>query len=90
MKKIGNRKGGASCHKKGIDMFNGAKAAGVTLGDIVNIDYSWAELDFVSRPMNSMMLEECCMRSCEDSYDIDINPDDIDVTDSVTVVWALM
>lgn len=66
-----------------------AKAAGVALGDIVNIDYSWAELEFVSRPMNSMMLEECCMRSCEDSYDIDINPDDIDATDSVTVVWAL-
>ena len=66
------------------------KAAGVALGDIVNIDYSWAELEFVSRPMNSMMLEECYMRSCEDSYDIDINPDDFDVTDSVTVVWALM
>lgn len=65
------------------------KAAGVTLGDIVNIDYSWAELEFVSRPMNSMMMEECRMKRCEDSYDIDINPDDIDVTDSVTVVWAL-
>ena len=65
------------------------KAAGVALGDIVNIDYSWAELEFVSRPMNSMMMEECCMKRCEDSYDIDINPDDIDVTDSVTVVWAL-
>lgn len=66
------------------------KAAGVTLGDIVNIDYSWAELEFVSHPMNSMMLEECCMKRCEDSYDIDINPDDIDVTDSVTVVWELV
>lgn len=63
------------------------KAAGVTLGDIVNIDYSWAELEFISRPM---MLEECCMKRCEDSYDIDINPDDIDVTDSVTVVWKLL
>ena len=30
--------------------------------------------------MNSMMLEECCMRSCEDSYDIDINPDDTSTT----------
>ena len=32
------------------------------------------------------------MRSCEPeaAYDIDINPDDIDVTDNVTVVWAII
>ena len=68
------------------------KAAGVGLGDIITIDYSWAEIDFVSRPMEKMMLEECCMRSCEDedTYDIDINPADIDVTDNVTVVWQLV
>ena len=77
----------ADCLKK-ADVLT--RAAGVTLGDIVNIDYSWAELEFVARPMNAMMLEECRMRSCEDSYDIDINPDDIDVTDSVTVVWSLL
>ena len=68
-----------------------ANAAGVTLSDIVNIDYSWAELEFVSRPVNPMMLRECSARSCEndDAYDIDINPDDIDVTDNVTIVWEL-
>lgn len=45
----------------------------------------------VSRPMDKLMLEECCMRSCEpdEAYDIDINPDDIDVTDNVTVVWGI-
>ena len=77
----------ADCLKK-ADVLT--RAAGVTLGDIVNIDYSWTELEFVTRPMNAMMLEECRMRSCEDSYDMDINPDDIDVTDSVTVVWSLL
>lgn len=69
-----------------------ADAAGVVLGDIVTIDYSWAEIDFVSRPMNTMMLEECCMRApaeTDGSYDIDIEPDDIDVSDSVTVVWSI-
>ena len=37
------------------------------------------------------MLEECCVRSCEpdEAYDIDITPDDIDVTDNVTVVWTI-
>ena len=68
-----------------------SKASGVNLGEIITIDYSWAEIDFVSRPMDKLMLEECCVRSCEpdEAYDIDINPDDIDVTDSVTVVWGI-
>ena len=67
------------------------KAAGVKLGNIVTIDYSWAEIDFVSRPMENLMLAESCMRCNEEdaAYDIDINPDDIDVTDNVTVVWEI-
>ena len=45
----------------------------------------------VSVAIENMMLEERCMRSCEpdEAYDIDINPDDIDVTDNVTVVWGI-
>lgn len=68
-----------------------SKASGVSLREILTIDYSWKEIDFVSRPMEKMMLEECCMRSCEldKAYDIDINSDDIDVTDTVTVVWKI-
>ena len=68
-----------------------SKASGVSLGDIVTIDYSWAEIDFVSRPMDSLMLEDCCVRSCEadEAYDIDIDPADIAVTDNVTVVWTI-
>lgn len=65
------------------------EAAGVKLGEIVNIDYSWGEIEFVSRPMNRnlMLEEECCMPS--GAYDIDIEADDIDVTDTVTVVWQI-
>ena len=39
----------------------------------------------------SMMLEECSIRSCapDETYEIDINPDDIKVTDNVTVVWGI-
>lgn len=65
------------------------EAAGVKLGEIVNIDYSWGEIGFVSQPMNkNLMLEEdCCMPG--GTYDIDIEADDIDVTDTVTVVWQI-
>lgn len=68
-----------------------AKAAGVKLGNLVTIDYSWAEIDFISRPIDNMRLEDCRMRSygSKEAYDIDINPDDIDVTDTVMVVWEI-
>lgn len=69
-----------------------SKASGVSLGEIVTIDYSFAEIDFVSKPMDKLMLEDCRMGSYEsdEAYEIDINPDDIDATDSVTVVWGIL
>ena len=67
-----------------------AEASDVKLGKIINIDYSWGEIDFVSKPLQEMSLR-CCepIESYSASYDMDIEPDDIDITDTVTVVWAL-
>lgn len=67
-----------------------AEASDVKLGEIINIDYSWGEIDFVSKPLHEMSLR-CCEPdvSYSESYDMDIEPDDIDITDTVTVVWAL-
>ena len=66
-------------------------AANVKLGEIQAIDYSWGEIDFVTKPMNEMRLMECteCEMSAPVAYDIDIEADDIDVTDTVTVVWEI-
>ncbi len=68
-----------------------AEAAGVSLGEIVTIDYSWGEIEFVSRPMEHMMMDECLMKCAEPdaSYDMDIDPDDIEVSDNVTIVWSI-
>ena len=67
-----------------------SSAAGVGLGDIISIDYSWGELEIYSRPMGGDMLKSCCEYDCaEESVDIDIEPDDIDITDTVTVLWAI-
>lgn len=68
-----------------------SKAAGVVLKDIISIDYSWGELDFVSTPMNGMMLPACEMVStdCKRSISMDIDADDIEVTDTVTVMWEI-
>ena len=69
-----------------------ADAACVTLKDIQTIDYSWGRLDFEVRPMERMSAD-CAggqmMRCKANSYDINIEPDDIDVSDTVTVVWEI-
>ncbi len=66
-------------------------AAQVKLGDIQTIDYSWGEMEIVTRPLNDMKLMRCAgyETTGQDSYDIDIEADDIDVTDTVTVVWKI-
>lgn len=63
-------------------------AAGITLKDIKTIDYSWGEIAFESSPMRGAMLCES-MRKAGDSLDMDIEPDDIEVSDTVTVVWEI-
>ena len=67
-----------------------AEASDVKLGKIINIDYSWGEIDFVSKPLQEMSVRCCAEDACSPaSYDMDIEPDDIDITDTVTVVWLL-
>ena len=68
------------------------QAAGVSLKDIQSIDYSWGQINFEVQPMNRMlMVEECCTSMVEGagSYDMDIEPDDIEVSDNVTVIWNI-
>ena len=68
-----------------------AGAAGVTLKDIQSIDYSWGEINFEVSPMRGDMMMEKRMApmAAMDSYDMDIEPDDIEVSDTVTVVWEI-
>lgn len=64
------------------------EASGVELGQLLTIDYNWGELNVVSR--TDYMLEEKCMAMPVGSLaDIDIEPDDIDVSDTATFVWEI-
>ena len=61
------------------------EASGVTMGDLIAIDYNWGELDIYSHTRY-----DCC----EDSMplmakSIDIDPEDIDVSDTATFVWEI-
>lgn len=67
------------------------QAAGVALRDIQNIDYSWDEINFEYRPFQgSFAQEERLMPDAvPSSYDLNLEPDDIEVTDTVTVIWEI-
>lgn len=64
-----------------------AKAAGVSLGEIKTIDYSWGEIEIYSKPMDRMML--AAPIDVEGTYDLDIEADDIHVEDTVSIVWEI-
>ena len=66
-----------------------AGAAGVTLGKIRQIDYSWGEMRFETSPMDKMVMADCCVEGPDKSYALDIEPDDIDTSDTVTVIWEI-
>lgn len=63
-----------------------AEASGVKLGEIRNIDYSWGEIRFESDRM-PIAGELAC--KAEARIDIDIEPDEIEVSDTVTVEWEI-
>lgn len=69
------------------------QAAGVGLKEIQSIDYSWGEINFEVHPMSRTMLAEDTagiLRGPQSAgYDLDIEPDDIEVSDIVTVVWEI-
>ena len=63
-----------------------AKSAGVKLGEIQRIDYNWSELHLYSQTdyqFNDMMLCEAAPLA------MDIEPEDIKVNDTATIVWAI-
>lgn len=68
------------------------EAAGVRLLDIQSIEYSWGDIRFESQPVRPMMAKMARgMNSCEEDccLDMNITPDDIEVSNSVTVVWEI-
>ncbi len=66
-------------------------AAGVELKDIQTIDYSWGEINFEYSPMRGDMLcKAAVLEESNGSFDMDIEPDDIEVSDTVTVVWEIV
>ncbi len=61
-----------------------ARAAGVSLGDLVSMDYSWGEIRVYEE---QAFMNEKAM--CASVADLDLTPDDITAEESVTLVWIM-
>ena len=65
------------------------RASGSEMGQLLSIDYNWGELNIVSRTSYEMedslmpfaAMEKCCSP--------EIEPDDIDVSDTVAFTWEI-
>lgn len=67
-----------------------AKAAGVTLGAIQRIDYNWSDVHFHSKT-EMMVCESTPYRaaSAPAPMSLNIEPEEINVSDTATVVWEI-
>ena len=63
------------------------RASGVSLGQLISVDYSWGEISLVSHTEYEMT--DRCMMAAPSAANIDIEPDDVDVSDTVTFVWEI-
>ena len=59
------------------------RGVGKRLGDIININYSWQKIDICCE------FDDCCGMGGAADAAPDINPEDLDASDSVTFTWEL-
>ena len=65
-----------------------AEAAGVKLGALQSVDYARSEIELEVRPVNRMLMADAAPMA-KGSYDMDLTPEDIEATDTVTLVWEI-
>lgn len=67
------------------------EAAGITLKDIISVDYSRSEPNMEVRPMNRVMAfsKATADFNNDESLSMNIEPENISVSDTVTIVWEI-
>lgn len=64
-----------------------SKAAGVALGGIINIDYSWSDINIYHEDNVLYESMDCCESSIEA---INLQAEDLSTSDTVTVIWEII
>ncbi len=65
-----------------------SRAAGTVLREILSIDYSFSDLNFSVQPVNRFAVAKAAAVE-EDSMDFSVEPENIIVTDTVTISWRI-
>ncbi len=63
-----------------------AKANGVKLGQLINIDYNWVDIQFLAHTDMNVYANQVSMTRAMP----DIVPDEIEVSDTVSFIWELI
>lgn len=63
------------------------KASGITLGEIVSVNYNWGEINVYSPTTYGMA--DTCMNSVRECKSVAFEPENIETSDSVTFVWEI-
>ena len=66
-----------------------ATASGAELGEVIDINYSWGRLDIYSHPVKLERSRCVAKMAPDEAYSIDVNPENIELEESVTITWAL-
>ncbi|MGN0683123.1 MAG: SIMPL domain-containing protein [Oscillospiraceae bacterium] len=64
-----------------------AKASGKSLGELISIDYNWAEIDVISHSNYAVAAAPNMLREAAVP---EFTPDDIESRDSVTFIWEIV
>ena len=64
-----------------------ADAAGVALKDVQSVDYSWGQIDFEIHPLREKSMMSAGLEC--DAFAMNVEPEDIEAEDSVTVIWEI-
>ncbi len=66
-----------------------AASAGVSLGRILCVNCTPGEPDMEVRPMGRMMMAKANMDTGTEAFGLSVEPDSVDLSDSVTVIWEI-
>lgn len=67
-----------------------SETAGVSLGQVVTIDYSWGEVNVRHGVTRDMKVPDFLRKSPSPSFELDMEPKDIHLSDTVAVVWEIV
>lgn len=65
------------------------EASGVSLGPVLRIDYNWNEINIYSNTQFFMTQESMGLQEQRMGKSLDLQPDNIDLRDTVTFVWEI-